>query len=84
MSGWLPIETAPRDGRLVDLWCVGEEDDIRFYCRDAFGKRAGRVAECYFTDGAWRPYMGLTRGMSLPLDPTHWMPLPSPPDKSAP
>jgi hypothetical protein len=80
---WQPISTAPRDGTVIDLWCTGEPDDIAFYCRDLFGKRQGRVTECYF-DRGWRPCMGLTRGALLPVEPTHWRPLPNPPEEIEP
>jgi hypothetical protein len=76
---WQPIATAPKDGIVVDLWCEGDPEDIAFYCRDLFGSRQGRVTECYYFDRAWRSYMGLTRGMSLSVQPTHWMPLPGRP-----
>ena len=85
ISRWRSLETSfPRDGEIVDLWCIGEPDDVAFYCRDMFGNRCGRVTECRYQDGAWRPYMGLTRGMALPLKATHWMPLPNPPGEEQP
>lgn len=41
---WQPIETAPRDGTQVDLWCV-----------PPLGT-AGRVPDCWFSDGKWWRY----------------------------
>lgn len=75
-SDWQPIETAPRDGTEIDLWTRDE---------DGF---PGRIP-----DGAWRTRDGLTgwyarseRGWmrieEFAYEPTHWMPLPAPPEVS--
>lgn len=80
--GWQPIETAPRDGRLLDLWVPGE-----FF---------GRMADCFwgtpdhccgeagvYCDSDWhRLEPGwIVSALNAPVDaePTHWMPLPDPP-----
>jgi hypothetical protein len=35
MSEWRSIETAPKGHHdVLDLWCIGEHDDIAFYCPD--------------------------------------------------
>ena len=65
-GSWHPIETAPKDGSKLMLWCV-----------DLVGGN-GRVATGSWHDtfnGSWWDW-----GMEYTLNPTHWMPLPSPPE----
>lgn len=65
MGGWLPIETAPTDGRVV----------IGFDPIDAEDRESplGGIEFMRMVDGEWRdPETCLMR-------PTHWLPLPSPP-----
>jgi hypothetical protein len=65
MSEWQPIETAPKHGGNIMLWCV-----------DLVGGN-GRVATGSWRDsygGSWWDYH-----MEYMLNPTHWMPLPEPP-----
>lgn len=80
MSEWQPIETAPKDGTVVDLWS------------EEFGRQPG----CYFglpshecgeygryCDSDWHNLTpGWVSDMNEPIwwdDTTHWMPLPEPP-----
>jgi len=72
MSEWQPIETAPKDGMAVDLWCVDSDGS------------AYRVTDCYWIGpvesnehgiGFWHDIDPLTRV-------THWMPPPDPPEES--
>jgi hypothetical protein len=77
-SWWRPIDEAPKDGTPVDLWCIGEPEDISFYSGQ-YG-RAARVPRCVFKNGAWRPDGGLDRLHQITVTPTHFMPLPSPPE----
>lgn len=82
LSTWQPIESAPRDGTLIDLWVPGEF--------------ASRWTDCYFgmpphecgeagpyCDSDWhgsKPgWVDSTFGEVLDMEPTHWMPLPQPP-----
>ena len=91
MTEWQPIESAPKDGTIVDLWIVGQDDTVDFYAATAAkikGKplRHGRTTNFRWlhkppNEPAWYPHpCGL--GM-YPLAPevtvTHWMPLPLPP-----
>jgi hypothetical protein len=68
---WLDIETAPKDGTAIDLWCVHETDG------------AVRLADARWSDTlkCW------TGPIELPLNPgwvaTSWMPLPLPPPPAA-
>jgi len=68
---WQPIETAPRDGTVIDLWTR----------RGTFYQdRWKRYADMWFAKGLgqWRNGRGdvfINEGI-----PTHWMPLPNPPE----
>lgn len=85
---WRPIETAPKDGTLVDLWCV-----------DPAGEFVPEGGGIRLTDCGWDDVSGWTRIMDdgdedivqdwvdnplglPPWKPTHWMPLPEPPEDS--
>jgi hypothetical protein len=65
---WQPIESAPKDGTPVDIWCAG------FRYTDAYW---GRVANEWLDEDGdpIKDYYG--------EEPTHWMPLPSPPSRKA-
>lgn len=67
MSGWQPIETAPRDGTRLLLWW-NERAMISFWA-DRVGFKG------------WQPVSGevLNVGNRAMWNPTHWMPLPEPP-----
>jgi len=83
MSEWQPIETAPRDGTPVLLWAVREGWEDRGPCRICgWGDEYGW--SLYGAAGA-EPFAGMPRNNRVQrLDqcqPTHWMPLPAPPDK---
>jgi hypothetical protein len=67
---WQPIETAPKDGTEIDLWspiCKRIPD-----C-----KWLDRYATGWFTRGD-RGWEEISTAM---ISPTHWMPLPAPPEK---
>ena len=94
---WQPIETAPRDGRPVDLWVVSNEDgtdanDVSFYCcgldgdNSRTGRREGRVTSMCWETRSGSPSGGWYSVGSLPgypmsVDATHWMPPPTPPER---
>ena len=75
MAEWQPIDTAPRDGTLIDVWAVSED-----------GKTQGRL-----TNVSWEEvsdWMGNVREDWFPtyrnphqpkMVPAYWMPLPQPP-----
>lgn len=73
LTGWQPIETAPRDGTHIDVWYAPKSPtgEPLIPCR---------VAYAYFEDGRWW-YQNTSNGLGLRLwqEPTHWMPLPEPP-----
>jgi hypothetical protein len=73
---WQPIETAPKDGTIIDVW-LGDcpPEDAFFYCG---GKGSLRSANWHWQNGKFRPYLGLNI-LTTFVEPTHWMPLPEPP-----
>ena len=71
LDSWRPIETAPKDGTLVDLWLQGPRN------------QGSRAADCWFYRGQWWQNFG-GDGPSTPQiytddQPTYWMPLPAAP-----
>ena len=71
-GGWLLIDTAPKDGTRVDLWC----DDARY--TDCYWK-GGPKRGCW-----WAPnqdYDGVD-GVLCRHGATHWRPIPTPPSKA--
>jgi hypothetical protein len=64
MNNWKPIETAPKDGTMIDLWYE-------------FG---GRIANAQWIAGTWqtRIWDGTLRVVSIEK-PTHWMDIPEGP-----
>lgn len=76
---WQPIETAPKDGTEVDLWCVDRGDP---------GGRKARRPNCAW--GLMQNWIGAEfkgwRGVGQQhrqWEPTHWMPIPAPPSGDA-
>lgn len=77
LGGWSPIFTAPKDGTLVDLWGINH---LRH------GKPGERIVNVRW--GAVTNWMGQERddwqhGRGEDFEPTHWMPLPTPPQGGA-
>lgn len=68
-SGWRPIETAPRDGTLIDVWCpgIGRVADVQW---EPFVNDFARAVTIEGEPG-WTHYPN--------APPTHWQPLPTPP-----
>lgn len=67
---WRPIESAPKDGTLIDLWAE---------CWDANGKMVfRRIPNCHWYEDKNRSgWVGLYSAEY----PTHWMPIPEPPEE---
>ncbi len=77
MTDWQPIETAPKDGTLVDLWCerthcYGHVEFVR-KTDCSWGDIADQFSGTVFQD--WRG-IGETYAENVPIN---WMPLPDPP-----
>lgn len=69
---WQPIETAPKDGTRILLWCVHQNAQ---YAKDARaeGWEAAVIGEWTTHNGGGWVWHGLAGKH------THWMPLPAPP-----
>lgn len=66
--GWQPIETAPRDGHWLLLWCG-------WHIVGRWAQRGTRARENWTDDpDGINPIYGVT----------HWMPLPPPPPEPTP
>ena len=61
---WQPIETAPKDGRRVDLWLSSPD-----------GVEQWRETNCWWSD-VYKLWFNLRGRWDCA---THWMPLPEPP-----
>jgi hypothetical protein len=77
-SGWRPIETAPRDRRVL----LSEVS----YKGERYANVGVWEEEGYCTKEGWRLAYPISDGPAydhncdgFDLDPTHWMPLPEPP-----
>lgn len=72
--GWQPIETAPKDGTIFDVW-LGDADasDLDFYC----DRGTRRSPSWQWWGDKFRPAAGLK--LLTFVQPTHWIPLPDPP-----
>lgn len=77
MSEWKPIETAPKDGTLIDVW-LGDasKDDLLFYCHE----NSKRSINWYWKNGKFRPHTSAKNIAPVFIIPTHWMPSPEPPN----
>lgn len=80
MSEWQPIETAPKDGTLVDLWIINHlgDGERRPNCRWE------QDHEDDEDEGRWEQmYSEASGSFFTAFDEraraTHWMPLPDPP-----
>lgn len=69
---WQPIETAPKDGTwlLLGQFSDSDTDD---YCHGVAHWHDGGWTDGYQPDWYWRGA----------FEPTHWQPLPEPPEQSA-
>jgi hypothetical protein len=67
-SGWQPIATAPKDGTMVMIYDQGDPTPIAV---------AYWTTSVWVDGGAW--VQEEHRSDTYTFNPTHWMPLPTPP-----
>lgn len=70
-AGWQPIETAPKDGSVFDVW-VADSDSGGY-----------RVADAYWSVGDHFFRYSYEEMSLYGVDITHWMPIPEGPTTSA-
>jgi len=93
---WKMISTAPKDGQIIDVWCVPPDDcdfeppnggirltNIAWHNANEVFNLTGWVRVC--DDGSWDLVEGPPCGIcGLPAwIPSHWMPIPEPPHNQA-
>jgi len=87
MSKWQPIETAPTDGTMVDLWVVAVPVYNSYFDKYFEYGEDQRLTDCVFEDGVWKYWTEIGdheydphhEEIAREFKPTHWMPLPDPP-----
>lgn len=65
--GWQPIESAPRDGRMLLLYGLANRDNGEA----GFESSSNFTVEGQWEEGIWTFHFGT-------IEPTHWMPISSP------
>lgn len=78
--GWQPIETAPKDGSDILVYDSEDKQTVMVFYGDSasgFGRRYGKAAMAFCVSGSFNDSMG---GFDTVDAPTHWMPLPEPPE----
>jgi len=72
VRGWRTIDSAPKDGTMVDLWCRSP------------GISAGpdRIPDCWFSGSEWRTHdPDADEGYTRVYNVKYWMPRPIPPNE---
>lgn len=84
MSAWQPIETAPKDGRthILAYPVLLDRAGIVIWEPAARTPPMMRIvsSERHDHDGYWR--VAMTPNTRAPYEPTHWQPLPQPPEET--
>ena len=82
MSKWYPIETAPRDG--VEVMLYGEQI-VREARRNGLSEasRSDSITQAHWNKHKekWWTHIGSEKTIVHIYKPTHWMPLPKPPEE---
>lgn len=75
---WMSIETAPKDGTQIR---VAYDGDLVNYEDGVYWQEEGRCCMLGRRAGSFPPGWTSWQAGNLPVDePSHWMPLPAPPD----
>ena len=98
ISDWQPIETAPKDGRVIIVWPRDGKPQFAFYKSEWYQKYLPQKLK--ENGGSWKSlgphYESNSREHSYRVsyaeynvlgvyrEPTHWMPLPEPPSAEQP
>lgn len=83
VAEWQPIETAPKDGTRILGWCAefgARETKMNFYGEGSIGHANWKSGKGPRESG-W-DWTEPKNGWGLNWNPTHWMPLPTPPKRS--
>lgn len=82
-DGWRTIDSAPKDGTAVlvmrDIW-PGTASGRAEKCNGHNTCVAEWWAGGESTEGRWVCYMDMVQDPDCPIEPTHWRPLPPPPN----
>jgi hypothetical protein len=73
---WQPIEAAPKDGTTILLW-GGDYNTGLFGVEPMPRPMTGSYSTRHVKEGAWHLENSIS---GITLNPTHWMPLPAPPE----
>ena len=79
MTEWQPIESAPKDGTDIHVWVRGSLVPVpaHFTSREYFAREYDNPE--YMEEG-WYPSYGFLFDLpEITIDPTHWIPIPEPP-----
>lgn len=78
--GWQPIDTAPKDGTVIDLWAGERITDAAWRCPEGIYDTEECRTWCASDLFDWR-YGGSPEWEISPIGkvPTHWMPVPADP-----
>lgn len=78
-DGWLPIESAPRDGTLLLLIQPEEGGELIPGLEDDYKWLSPYTFTGWWRDGEWR----CAEYSAFDKSPTHWMPIPKPPKNNS-
>ncbi len=83
MSEWQPIETAPKDGTVIDLWVeihdLADRDSDKTICYVSFRVPCASWYDCQWRDEDGNQLAPLEGYEASKIRFTHWMPLPPAP-----
>ena len=94
-QNWRDISTAPKDGTIILLWLRSGGKPVlgfrklwtfrgwlRFECLENLDEWRSAIAESALNDPCGSLSWAEGRLLGLAHEPTHWMPLPDPPEQS--